>query len=106
MEMDTSNDAISLLKQYANDCYRRGFFFFALKSFDILSRLDTDLDNQHQVAKLGAAVGVFQMMIVRKASRDQFDETILILSSMAGDPEVDHILKVMRKWAQENAYDM
>lgn len=106
MEMDTSNDAISLLKQVANDCYRRGFFYFALKSFDILSRLDTDLDNQHQVAKLGAAVGVFQMMIVRKASRDQFDETMMILSNMAGDPEVDHILRVMRKWAQENAYDV
>lgn len=106
MEMDTSNDAITLLKQVANDCYRKGFFFYSLKCFDILSRLDTDLDNQHQIAKLGAAVGVFQMMIVRKASRDQFDDMMNILENMPGDPEVEQILRVMRKWAQENAYDM
>ena len=59
MDMDTSNDAILLLKQIANDCYRKGLFFYSLKCFDILMRLDSDLDNQYMRGKIGAAVGVF-----------------------------------------------
>jgi intraflagellar transport protein 56 len=57
MDMDTSSDAIKLLSQVANDCYRRGFFFYSLKCFDILSRLDSDVDNQYYQAKIGASVG-------------------------------------------------
>lgn len=105
MDMDTSNDAILLLKQVANDCYRKGFFYHSLKCFDILMRLDNDVDNQYMRGKIGAAVGVFQMMIVRKASRDQFLEMMSLLSSMSGDQEVDHVLKVMRNWMQEHNYD-
>lgn len=63
------------------------------------------MDNQHHAAKIGAAVGVFQMMIVRKASRDQFDDMISILENIPGDPQVAMILRTMRKWAEENAYD-
>jgi intraflagellar transport protein 56 len=57
MDMDTSNDAITLLKYVANDCYRSGFFPYALKCFDILTRLDSDADNQYYLAKIGSAVG-------------------------------------------------
>lgn len=58
MDMDTSNDAITLLKYVANDCYRRGFFTYSLKCFDILTRLDSDTDNQYYLAKIGSAVGI------------------------------------------------
>lgn len=104
MEMDTSNDAINLLKYIANDCYRKGFFVHALKCFDILSRLDADIDNRYHTAKIGAAVGVFQMAIVRKATKDQFEEMLGLLSQMSRDPEVDHILRTMKRWAQDNSY--
>ena len=105
MDMDTSNDAILLLKQIANDCYRKGLFFYSLKCFDILMRLDSDLDNQYMRGKIGAAVGVFQMMIVRKASRDEFNEMMNMMASMSGDPEVDQIIMVMTKWIRENDYE-
>lgn len=57
MDMDTSNDAITLLKYIANDSYRRGFFSNALKCFDILAKLDSDVDNAYYQARVGAAVG-------------------------------------------------
>lgn len=104
MEMDTSNDAIKLLRYIANDCYRRGIFTYALKCFDLLLRLDSDQSGQYYMAKIGAAVGVFQMAIVRKATRDQFDEMMQSLAPMARDPEVDHIIRTMRKWAMDNKY--
>lgn len=105
MDMDTSHNAILLLKQMANDCYRKGFFFTAFKCFDILMRLDSEFDNQYHRGKIGSAVGVFQMTIVRKESKDNFDEMMSMLSSMADDPEVQHIMRVMNNWVQENDID-
>jgi Tfp pilus assembly protein PilO len=49
-------------------------------------------------------LGVFQMAIVRRASRDQFEEMLSMMSQMPKDAEVDHILRTMRRWASENGY--
>ena len=44
------------------------------------------------------------MMIVRKASRDEFNEMMNMMASMSGDPEVDQIIMTMTKWIRENEY--
>lgn len=44
------------------------------------------------------------MAIVRKSTKDQFEEMLMFLSKMNSDPEVDHILRTMKKWAVENNY--
>ena len=40
-----------------NDCYRMGQFYYASKAFDILERLDTDIE--YSEAKRGAIVGYY-----------------------------------------------
>lgn len=44
------------------------------------------------------------MAIVRRASRDQFEEMLAMLSQMHRDAEIDHILRTMTRWAQDNGY--
>ena len=45
-----------------------GHFLFAAKAFDVLERLDPD--PEYWEGKRGACVGVFQLVIAGKASRD------------------------------------
>ena len=110
LDMDTSNDSLILMNQIANDCYRKGYFVISLKAFDMLCRLDSENEQMHHQGKLGAAVGVFQMVITRKATAEQFEDMINILknTSTAGiekDPAVDQILKTIRDWCQQNNYN-
>jgi intraflagellar transport protein 56 len=109
LDMDTSNDSLILMNQIANDCYRKGFFPIALKAFDMLCRLDSENENLHHQGKLGAAVGVFQQVIIRKATPEQFEDMINIMkntnNNIDKDPAVEQILKTARGWCVENNYN-
>merc|ERR1712170_178935 len=108
LDMDTSNDSLILMNQIANDCYRKGFFVISLKAFYMLCRLDSENEQQLFQGKLGAAVGVFQMVITRKATAEQFEDMLSILKNTTGidkDPAVDQILSTIRKWCLENNYN-
>lgn len=109
LDMDTSNDSLILMNQIANDCYRKGFFPIALKAFDMLCRLDSENENLHHQGKLGAAVGVFQQVIIRKATPEQFEDMINIMkntnNNIDKDPAVEQILATVRGWCVENNYN-
>jgi len=47
-------EAFLILKQIANDCYRRGMFLFAARAFDALQRLDPN--PEYWEGKRGACV--------------------------------------------------
>lgn len=74
VEMDTSNDTLKLLNLIANECYSKNFFYFSLKAFDILERLDSENDYIQQ--KLGAAVGAFQEVISGKCKNENLEEIL------------------------------
>jgi len=109
LDMDTSNDSLILMNQIANDCYRKGFFTISLKAFDMLCRLDAENETMHHQGKLGAAVGVFQQVITRKATPEQFEDMINIMkntnNNLDKDPAVEQILMTIRSWCIENNYN-
>lgn len=64
LEFKHSNPAESeeVLKVVANDLYRAGRFFLAVKAFDILERLQDPVDPEIWEAKRGACVGFFKQV--------------------------------------------
>ncbi|XP_040573268.1 LOW QUALITY PROTEIN: intraflagellar transport protein 56-like [Lepeophtheirus salmonis] len=99
LKMETSGEAFSILQLIANDCYKMGQFYYSVKAFDMLERLDPN--PEYWEGKRGAAVGVFQAIIAGNEERQLLEEVAQILKSNSG-PQVEHILKVMRKWAKDN----
>jgi len=100
INMETSNESLALLNLIANDCYKMGQFYYAVKAFDVLERLDPD--PEFWEGKRGAAIGVFQRTILGQESTDKLQEVVNLLRSTS-NPQVEHMINnVMKKWAKEN----
>jgi len=99
LRMETSNDSFSLLQLIANDCYLKGQFFYSAKAFDVLERLDPN--PEYWEGKRGACVGVFQAIIANKESRDLLRDVVSMLRNTS-NPQVEYIIRIMKKWAREN----
>lgn len=100
LDMDTSNDTLTLLALLANECFQQGFYYYALKAFDILERLDNE---DHTDGKLAAAVGVFKDYLVHKEQSDQehIEETIQILKNQAGKKQrFEQVLSVIENYVR------
>mmetsp|Transcript_4337 Transcript_4337/g.10363 ORF Transcript_4337/g.10363 Transcript_4337/m.10363 type:complete len:565 (+) Transcript_4337:163-1857(+) len=99
LKMETSHESFNLLQLIANDCYKMGHFFFSLKAFDVLERLDPN--PEYWEGKRGACVGAFQQIAAGKESRDQLREIALMLRNTT-NPQVEYIMKLFKKWAKDN----
>ena len=99
--METSNESLTLLNIIANDCYKMGQFYYSAKAFDVLERLDPD--PEFWEGKRGASIGVFQMVVAGKESKERLVDVIGMLQSV-NNPQVEYILQVMKKWGKENGF--
>ena len=108
--MDVTTDNVNLLISIANDCYRMGQFYYSLKAFDTLERIDPD--PEYWEGKRGSAIGnmsfymkmclgLFQMVVAGNETRDHLVEAMAMLRD-SNNPQVEFILKVIRKWGKEN----
>lgn len=103
--METSSESIILLQLLANDCYRMGHFYFSLKAFDILARLDSDTD--YQDCLKGCVVGIFQQVIAGKDSADHLMEGLETLrTTLQSHPQIEYIFRIISKWGKENGIEM
>eukprot|EP00163_Fabomonas_tropica_P001008 TRINITY_DN1075_c0_g1_i2.p1 TRINITY_DN1075_c0_g1~~TRINITY_DN1075_c0_g1_i2.p1 ORF type:complete len:500 (+),score=148.85 TRINITY_DN1075_c0_g1_i2:707-2206(+) len=99
LRMETSGESFNILQLIANDCYKMGQFFVSAKAFDVLERLDPN--PEYLEGKKGACVGVFQMIVAGKESRENLREVIALLRNTS-NPQVEYIIKIIKKWAKEN----
>ncbi|KAF7654445.1 hypothetical protein LDENG_00069740 [Lucifuga dentata] len=98
-KMGTSSDSFSLLQLIANDCYKMGQFYYAAKAFDVLEKLDPS--SNYWEGKRGACVGIFQLILAGRESKDTLKEVVSLLRS-SGNPQVEYIVRALRKWAKDN----
>ncbi|XP_014674786.1 PREDICTED: intraflagellar transport protein 56-like [Priapulus caudatus] len=99
LKMETSSESFSLLQLIANDCYKMGQFYYAAKAFDVLERLDPN--PEYWEGKRGACVGLFQLIIAGHEPKETLRDIIQILRNTA-NPQVEFIIRIMKKWAKEN----
>uniref|UniRef100_A0A8D3B409 Intraflagellar transport protein 56 n=1 Tax=Scophthalmus maximus TaxID=52904 RepID=A0A8D3B409_SCOMX len=99
LKMGTSSDSFSLLQLIANDCYKMGQFYYAAKAFDALEKLDPE--SNYWEGKRGACVGIFQLILANKESKETLKEVVSLLRN-SGNPQVEYIIQSLRKWAKDN----
>ncbi|XP_013860469.1 intraflagellar transport protein 56 [Austrofundulus limnaeus] len=99
LKMGTSSDSFSLLQLIANDCYKMGQFYYAAKAFDALEKLDPG--SNYWEGKRGACVGVFQLILANKEPKEKLKEVLVLLRN-SGNPQVEYIIRALRKWAKDN----
>ncbi|XP_072348145.1 intraflagellar transport protein 56 isoform X2 [Scyliorhinus torazame] len=99
LKMETSGESFSLLQLLANDCYKMGQFYYAAKAFDVLERLDPN--PEYWEGKRGACVGIFQMILAGREPKDTMREVLHLLRN-TGNPQVEYIIRTLKKWAKDN----
>ncbi|XP_063048498.1 intraflagellar transport protein 56-like isoform X2 [Engraulis encrasicolus] len=99
LKLETSADSVNLLNLIANDCYKMGQFYYAAKAFDVLERLDPS--PEFWEGKRGACVGIFQLVLSGRQPRETLREVLPLLRN-TGNPEVDYIVRIIKKWAKDN----
>ena len=78
-----------------------GQFYHSVKAFDVLERLDPD--PEFWEGKRGAAIGVFQMVVAGKESKERLVEVIQMLKN-TNNPQVEYFIQVMKKWGKDNGF--
>jgi len=101
INMETSNESLSLLNLIANECYKMGQFYYSAKAFDVLERLDPD--PEFWEGKRGAIIGVFQMVVAQQENKERLIEVIQMLKN-TNNPQVEYFIQVMKKWGKENGF--
>ena len=99
VNMESSAQSLTILTMIANDCYKMCQFYYSLKAFDVLERLDAA--EEFAEGKRGSAVGVFQMIIAGKEQKDKLPEVLALLKT-SNNPQVEYISKVIKKWAKDS----
>ena len=101
LDSDDSEDSFDMLLLLANESYLRGSFFHAAKAFDLLGRLD-DTKEAFWEGKRGACIGVFQQVVAGLEPQDMLQDVVELLARDKSDrPQVDFILRVIKKWQGE-----
>ena len=91
----TSTDSYALLLLIVNDNYKMGHFYYAVKGFEALEKIDTE--NDYEQPLRGSVLGVFQMVIAGKESVQHLIEAAAILKSCESSPQVMDVLFRMRE---------
>ncbi len=83
-----------------NDCYKMGHFYFALKAFEALEKIDSE--NDYEDALRGSVIGVLQMVIAGKESVEHLIESAAILKSIESSPSV--IFIIILEWSSNKGH--
>jgi len=81
--------------------YKIGEFYYAAKAFDVLERLDPNLE--YWEGNRGAGVGLFQLIVSNKESKDKLREIVLLLRN-SNNPQIEYIIKKLKRNVNKKNY--
>ncbi|XP_076866283.1 intraflagellar transport protein 56-like isoform X2 [Brachyhypopomus gauderio] len=93
-------DTFRLLELIANDCYKMGHFYISAMAFGVLEQLYPN--PAYFAGKIGACVGVFQLVLARRESRQALRKVLSLLLENSRHKDVDKIISVVTKWANDH----
>ncbi|KAF1321131.1 hypothetical protein FI667_g12089, partial [Globisporangium splendens] len=99
LKVESTSDAYKLLKLIANDYYKVKNYFYAVKAFDVLERLDPD--PEYWEAKRDACVAFFQQMAMGEGGVlhvQRSDEVLQLLSASKNALEASKVAAILKKW--------
>lgn len=64
LSTETSSDSFNVLQLIGNDSYKMGHFYYAIKAFEALEKIDNE--NDYEEPLVGSVIGIFQMAIAGK----------------------------------------
>lgn len=98
LQMENTSDAYKLLKLIANDYYAVKNYYYAVKAFDVLERLDPD--PEYWEAKRGACVGFYQQIATGATVFDahQSDDVLKLLLHSKNALEASKLAAMLKKW--------
>ena len=99
LAMENTNESFNLLQLIANDCYRMGSFIWAAMAFDVLERMDPS--REYLDGKIGACVGVFQLVVAGREARENLRRAVGMLRNTS-NPQVEYTYRVIKRYASEN----
>ncbi|KAI9140422.1 RNA polymerase III subunit Rpc25-domain-containing protein [Paraphysoderma sedebokerense] len=102
VKMETSSESFSLLQLIANDCYKTQQYYYSAKAFDILERLDPI--PEYWEGKRGACIGVFQSIYNGIENSEYLRDVVMMLKNSSEKvlPQVEYIVRVIKRWAKDN----
>ena len=89
---------LTLLLQFANDCYRVGLFGDAMRAFVQLDGLEGDSCPEYWEATRGSAAGQLQLVVAGRASPSTLDPVMRMLRDSSHQPEARNLASVIRDW--------
>ena len=94
-ESTKSEDAKVLLQIISNDCYVNGFYYYAMKAYDVLSKFERD--ETMRDGMIASAVGVFRSVLSSKETPDKLYD---VLSTLASEPEAEDTLQIIQNYIE------
>ena len=94
-EATQTDDAKTLLTIISVDAYKGGFYYYAMKAFDVLSKYEND-DTMRE-GMIASAVAVFQNILARKESPDKLYD---VISTLASDPAAEDVLQTIQNYVE------
>lgn len=97
----TTEDSKTLLRIIAADCFAAGFYYYAMRAYDVMAKYDTD--PHFRDGLIASAVGVFRSVLTKKETPEKLTEVVNALSS---EPEAAQVLHVIQQYALDSGqYD-
>ena len=95
-EANSTEDSKTLLNIIASDCFQTGQYYYSMRAYDVLSKVE--VDPHFRDGLIAAAVGVFRGILTKKESPDKLSEVISILGA---EPDASDVLQTIQTYAME-----